>query len=67
MRSFRITKSTSNATATSTSPATSVTTTGVSWPESTVEQHQQGSFGGRSTILHMTESTPYPQLIGMPN
>ena len=60
MRSSRISKSTSNATATSTSPATSVTTTGASQPESTVEQHQQGSFGGRSTTLHTPESTPIP-------
>ena len=60
MHSSRISKSTFNATATSTSPATSVTTTGASQPESTVEQHQQNPFGGRSTTLHVPESTPIP-------
>ena len=60
MRSSRISESTSNTTATSTSPVTSVTTTGASQPELTVEQHQQGSFGGRSTTLHTPESTPIP-------
>ena len=57
MRSSRISESTSNTTATSTSPVTSVTTTGDSQPELTVEQHQQSSFGGRSTTLHTPEST----------
>ena len=60
MRSYRV--STSNATATSTSTAiTSVSTSGISQPESAAGQRPQGSsFAGTPTTVHIPKSTHIP-------
>ena len=50
MRSYRVSKSTSSAT------ATSVSVFGDSQPESAIDRHQQGSFVGLSTTVHTPES-----------
>ena len=56
MRSYRVSKSTSTVTATT--PRVSVS--GVSQPESSAGQRQQGSFAGIPTTAHASESTYIP-------
>ena len=53
MRSYRVSKSTSIITATT----TSVSVSGGSQPESSAGQRQQGTFAGLSTTVHTPEST----------
>ena len=56
MPSYRVFKSTSTATATT----PSVSVSGSSQPESAIDRHQQGSFAGLSTTVHITESRQIP-------
>ena len=56
MRSYRVSKSTSIITATT----TSISVSGGSQPESSAGQRQQGSFAGLSTTVHTPESTYIP-------
>ena len=61
MHSYRVSASTATATATSASIATSsISTSGVSQPESAIGQHHQDSFACRSTTFHEPESTHIP-------
>ena len=61
MRSYRVSTSTATATATSTSTAiTSVSTSGISQPESAAGQRPQGSsFTGTPTTVHIPKSTTH--------